>query len=204
MIQQKYELEYFSSGESLRERVKSDDFTGGKIKAVIEAGIYVPESVICQIWMNKLEDYKNNFPGFNGMVFDGTPRKLMEAELLSLALDWYEWGKNVRVFLINISEKEAFRRLSGRMVCQNCKKKYSYFDDIKVSGKCNICGGDLTKRADDTPESIRARLDEFEKETVPVFEYYDKNGLLTKIDGKGSIEQVHQSILTALKDHDAY
>lgn len=198
MIQQKFGLEYFSSGENLRERAKNNGFTGQKIKAVIDSGVFVPVPVIVQIWINKLEAYKNKNSEFKGLIFDGAPRKLMEAELLDLALEWYEWNKNVKVIVIDISEEEAFKRLTNRKICKNCQKKYSYLDDHKIHENCDVCGGKLIKRTDDTPESIQARLDEFKKETLPVIEYYKNQGRVITIDGNRPIPDVQESIIKAL------
>ncbi|OGZ34345.1 MAG: hypothetical protein A2174_03740 [Candidatus Portnoybacteria bacterium RBG_13_41_18] len=201
MIQKKFDLDYFGSGDALRKREGICDFTGKKIEKVINSGIFVPVPVIVQIWINKLEDYKNKNSDFKGLIFDGAPRKLMEAELMDLALEWYEWDKNVKVLLIDISEEEAFNRLTKRKICKGCGKKIPYLGEYKNLVKCDECGGNLITRADDTKESIRGRLNEFNKETLPVIEHYKNKGWLIKINGEQGIEKVHESILTALEPY---
>jgi len=200
LIQEKYELQYFGAGDELRERTKTQDFSGKKIKEVINSGGFVPSPVIFQLWIKKLEDFKNNYPEFKGVVFDGSPRKLLEAQLLDQALEWYEWDKNVKILLIDISEKEAFNRLTKRRICKKCGQLIPYIGKYKDLKVCDKCGGELTVRLDDTEEAIRARLDEFNKETQPVIEYYQKQNRLIKINGEQSIEDVHQDIIANIHE----
>lgn len=195
LIQKKYGLEYIGSGNSLRKRTKVEDFTGKKIKKIIDSGGFVPSSVIFQIWVNKLEEYKNNYPQLKGIIFDGSPRKLLEAQLLDQALEWYEWDKNIKILLIDISKEEAFNRLTKRRICKNCGQLIPYIGQYKNLRVCDQCGGELIARPDDREEAIRNRLDEFNKETQPVIEYYQRQGRLITINGEQSIEEVHREIL---------
>ncbi len=199
LLQEKYGLEYMGSGENLREKAATDGFSGRKIKEVINLGSFVPVPVIFQIWINKLEDWKNNKADLRGIIFDGSPRKLPEAHLLDESLEWYEWNKNVKVLLIDISEQEAFNRLTKRRICKNCDKLIPYIGDYKNLKVCDKCGGELVSRPDDKEESIRGRLDEFTKEVLPVIEHYKNKGLLITISGDQQIEGVHESIVRAIK-----
>lgn len=199
MLREKYGLEYFGSGDSLRERVKSGGFSGKKIGETMNSGEFVPVVIIFPICLAELEEYKDKKPNLQGIIFDGSPRRLLEAQLLDQALEWYEWDKNIKVFLIDISEDEALNRLTKRRICKNCGKLIPYVGQYKDLTKCDECGGELMTRADDTESSIRGRLDEFRKETEPVIQYYKDKGLLIKINGEQEIEKVHQDILSALK-----
>jgi adenylate kinase len=199
LLREKYGLEYMGSGENLREKAATDGFSGKKIEEVINSGSFVPVPVIFHIWINKLEDWKNNKPDLRGIIFDGSPRKLPEAQLLDEALEWYEWDKNVKVILINITEEEAFARLTKRRICKNCEKLIPYIGEFKNLKVCDACGGELVNRPDDKKEAIRGRLDEFTKEVVPVIEYYKNKGLLINISGDQSIEEVHEDIVKAIE-----
>lgn len=199
LIQGKYGLEYIGSGDFLRERIKTRDFTGEKIEKVIKSGFFVPTPIVIDILLDVLEGCKKNSQNLKGIIFDGVPRKLIEAQVLDQTLEWYEWDKNVKVLLIDISEEEAFNRLTKRRICKNCGKLIPYIGNYKNLTACDECGGELVTRSDDKEEAIRSRLNEFKDKTQPVLEYYEKQGKLTKINGEQSIEEVHQDILKAIK-----
>ena len=168
LLQEKIGLDYVGSGDLLRERADADDFTGRKLKGVLERGGFAPSAIIFKLWIDKWERIKNN-PVFQGFIIDGSPRKLQEAVLIDQSLEWYDWDKYLKVLLLEISSNEAFLRLSKR------------------------------GRQDDTESSINSRLDLFEKEVVPVIEYYKKANRLIRINGEQSIENVHKDIMKSLK-----
>lgn len=198
MLTKKFKLEYFGSGESLRQRQKVNDFTGKKLIEVMNRGEWVPESIICKIWMDKLEEFKKK-ENFKGWIYDGGPRKMLEAKLLDTNLEWYEWRKKMKVLLIDISKKVAFDRLTKRRQCKKCKRLIPWIGEFKKLENCDKCGGELVLRPDDKPSAIRKRLAEFEKHTVPVINYYKSQGKLIKINGEQSIEDVFKDILRSLK-----
>lgn len=199
LLQKKFGLEYIGSGDFLRERLKTPDFTGKKIEKVMKEGIFVPTPIIMDILLDILERYKKNSQNLKGIIFDGIPRKLIEAQVLDQTLEWYEWDKNVKVLLIDISEEEAFDRLTKRRICKNCDKLIPYIGDYKNLTVCDECGGELVTRPDDKEEAIKSRLNEFMDKTQPVLEHYEKQGKLIKINGEQSIEDVHQDILKVIK-----
>jgi len=198
LLAEKFKLKHFSSGEALRQRQKVGDFTGRKLAEVMNRGKWVPESAIIKIWMDKLEEFKKK-RDFRGWIYDGGPRLILEAKILDVALEWYEWQKNIKIILIDISEKTAFYRLTKRKQCERCGELIPWVGEYKNLKKCHKCGGPLIYRPDDKPEAIKRRLAEFRKETVPVINYYQKKGKLVKIDGEQSIENVFKDVLKALK-----
>jgi len=167
LLQKKFGLDYVGSGILLRARQKINDFSGRKVGEVIGRGDFAPTAVIFSLWVSTWEEIKNR-PEFKGFVIDGSPRKILEAQLIDQTLEWYEWDKYLSVFLIDVSRQEASRRLLER------------------------------RREDDTPEAINNRLDLFEREVMPVIEYYDKSKRLTKVNGEQSVEDVHRDILRAI------
>ncbi|MDD5144946.1 MAG: nucleoside monophosphate kinase [Candidatus Pacebacteria bacterium] len=198
LLVEKFGLEYFGSGESLRARAKKADFTGKKTAEVMAKGELVPAFVISNLWMDALEELKQK-KGFKGIVFDGTPRKLAEAKFLEDALKWYEWDKNRKVVLIEVSEKESFNRLTKRRQCEKCKKVIPWIGDFKKMDKCHKCGGKLIFRTDDKPTAIRKRLAEYKSEVVPVIHYYNLQEKLVRVNGEQSIEDVFKDILKAIQ-----
>lgn len=196
LLVKEFGLIYIGSGELLRARTKTPDFTGQKTGTTMKQGDLVPTSLIFQLWINYLEKIKQQQDdNFKGMIFDGSPRKMIEAQLLDEALRWYEWDKKIKVLLIDISRREAFSRLTKRRMCKQCGQLIPHIDHYKDLQKCDKCGGELEVRADDTPEAINQRLDLYETEVVPVINFYKKRELLIEINGGQAIEEVHREVL---------
>ncbi len=184
LLQEELDLEYIGSGELLRERKKKNDFTGNKSARVIDKGKRVATPVVFKIWMEKLENFKDQ--NVKGFLMDGSPRTVKEAKMLEEALDWYEW-EDKKVIFIDVSEKESTDRLLHRRICEDCGEVYPYIKQYKDMEKCEECGGKLVTRKDDDEEGIEQRWDWYRKEVEPVVDYYEKKGLLKRID---EIEQV--------------
>jgi adenylate kinase len=193
-LAERFKLEHFSSGEALRQRQKVGDFTGRKLAEVMNKGIWVSESTICKVWMDKFEEFKKK-RNFKGWIYDGGPRLMLEAKLLDIALNWYEWQKKIKIILIDISKRVAFNRLTKRRQCKKCGELIPWVGDFKNLKKCHKCGGELVLRPDDKPEAIKKRLEEFQKHTLKVINYYKKQGRVIKINGEQSIENVFKAIL---------
>ena len=194
LLVKKFKLEYFGSGDALRSRQKAGDFTGKKLIKVMNCGELVPSFVVSKLWMDKLEKFCQR-KKIKGFVFDGSPRKVIEAKFFDEALIWYELQKNVKVIFINISRKESLGRLTKRRICKKCGRLIPYIGKFKLIKKCDKCGGELIIRADDNPEAIKKRLEEFKKEVIPVINHYKKEGKLIEINGEQSIETIFQDIL---------
>lgn len=198
LLAKKFKLEHFSSGEALRQRQKLGDFTGKKLAKVISEGKWVPECTIIKIWLDKLEEFKQK-RNFNGWIYDGGPRLDLETVLLDKTLEWYEWHKNIKVILIDISEKTAFYRLTKRRQCQKCKELIPWVGKFKKLEKCHKCGGGLVYRYDDKPKAIKERLAQFKKYTIPQINYFKKQRKLIRINGEQPIDDVFKDILKVIK-----
>jgi adenylate kinase len=198
LLQEKYELDYIGSGQLLREKLEKDhNFSTLKLREVMERGDLVPSFLIFKIWVDKVDALKNR-KDFKGVVFDGNPRKLLEARLMEDALAWYDWLEYTKVVIVDISAEESYARLTQRRTCEKCGRVIPYYGPFKKLEVCDKCGGKLIKRADDDPEIIRHRLEVFNLEVEPVIEHFEKSGMLIKIDGNRPIEEVHESIVNSL------
>lgn len=197
LLQKKIGYEYIGSGDLLRARAKKRDYTGKKIKEVIDGGKRVPTPVIFKIWMDKLEALrgKKNLKGF---IVDGSPRTALEAEMLEQALEWYGWNKNKKVIFIHISPKETIERLTKRKMCKKCGRIIPYFGEFKKLKKCDRCGGDLIKRADDNIRAIKIKFKWFKTDVLPAIHFYKKRGELIEMHGERQIEKVFNDILKVL------
>ena len=198
LLQEEFKLGYIGSGELLRARKEVADYTGIKIGEFIDNGKRVPTPVIFKLWMDKFEELKQA-PEFQGFVLDGSPRTILEAEMVGQALEWYEWEKNIRVIFINLSEQDCVDRLTKRRTCKQCGRIIPYIGEFKKLEKCDECGGELFIRADDEPEDIKERLRWYKEEVLPVVDYYKQKGILIEINGDQSIEKIYNDILEKLK-----
>jgi adenylate kinase len=198
LLANKFKLKYVGCGNLLRARQKEGDFTGNKLTKVMGRGELVPSFVIIKILGDELEKIKRQGK-INGFVLDGWTRIIFEAILADEALEWYEWTKNAKVLLINISRKESYKRLTKRRQCKKCGRLIPWIGEFKKLKVCDKCGGRLMTRPDDNIRSIKKRLQEYKKETIPSINYYKKKGRLVKINGEQSIEDVFKEILRKIK-----
>jgi len=195
-LQEKLDLEYLGTGDLLRDRKEKDDFTGNKSAQVIDQGNRVPTPVVFKIWMEKLEEFKQQ--ELNGFVIDGSPRTVREAKMLEEALNWYNW-EDKRIIFIDVSQEESTDRLLHRRICKNCDEIYPYTEKYKDMDKCEECGGELVTRKDDDKEGIQQRWSWYKEEVKPVIDYYEEKDLLRRVDGEQSIENVFEGVLEAVK-----
>ena len=194
MLADEFGFQYLGSGDCLRLNQKKNNFTGKKLAEIMNKGELVPSFVVTKIMGDELEKLKNKSI-FEGFVLDGWTRIKDEAVLLDEALGWYQWNDNVKVFLIKISEKESFDRLTKRRQCLKCKRLIPWIGEFKKLKKCDKCEGKLVVRIDDNIQSIKERLKEYKKETVPAINYYKKQKRLIEINGEQPIENVFKDIL---------
>ena len=197
LLIKEFGFEYLGSGDLLRKRGEKDDFSGEKIKKVMDSGKRIPTPIMFRIWSERIEEMKDEV-NKKGLIVDGNPRSLREAELMNDAFEWYEW-KDTKVILLDISEQEAFDRLTKRRICKACGRLIPWVGDFKEMKICDECGGELITRADDNSEAIRARLDYYKKDVEPAIDYYKKQGKLIKVDGDKSIEDVYYDIKKAVE-----
>ena len=179
-----------STGNILRAAIKNGTPTGMKAKAYMDEGKLVPDEVIIGIITERVaeEDCKN------GYILDGVPRTIAQAEALEKAGIVFD-----DVVSIEISDEVIMERMSGRRVCEHCGASYHLVAvPPKQEGVCDKCGGKLVQRKDDAPETVKARLEVYHKETEPLKDFYAKRGLLKPVENQPSVEGTLQAILHAL------
>lgn len=196
LLIKEFGFNYLSSGKFLRDRTKKNDFSGKKLRNVMGKGELVPTPVMFRFWAGKIAEMKDKI-NKKGLILDGNPRALLEAELMDGIFEWFEWT-NIKVILLDISNREAFNRLTKRRICKECGQLIPWVGQSKKLKKCPQCRGELMTRFDDKPEAIKARLDFYKKDVQPAVDYYKKQGKLIRVSGEQSIESVHQEILKFL------
>jgi len=176
-----------SSGDLLREAVQNDTLTGKKAKSYMEKGELVPDSIVIELVQERIKDDK-------AYILDGFPRNVEQAEKLDNVLS--ELGLPLDyVVNIEVPLEKLIERLSGRLTCKECNAIYhSVYNPPKKEGICDVCGGELFQRSDDTEAAITQRFETYKKQTEPVITYYREKGMLTTIDGTRSIEETAKDI----------
>jgi len=157
----------------------------------------VPTEIVFGLW-GKVARKMAQQPNLKGLIIDGSPRSTPEAVIMDNLFKELNW-QDVKVFLLDISEKEAFNRLTKRKICQDCGQLIPYVGKYKNLEKCDKCNGKLVVRQDDNSKAVQARLDYFNKDVQPAVDYYQKQNRLTKINGEQSIEDVYRDILKKLE-----
>jgi adenylate kinase len=194
MVAQKLNMVHISSGVLFRQALAQGTELGKQVKAYMEKGALVPDEITIQMVMERLSATDSE----NGVILDGFPRNLPQAEALDGAVG--ARGKTIeKVVYIKVSEEELIKRLSGRWLCRKCQAVYNTVNSPpRMEGKCDKCGGELYQRPDDKPETVKKRLDIYFAETAPLIDYYRRQGTLMTVEGESSVEEVTRRIVAAL------
>ena len=181
-----------STGNILRAAAASDSELGRQARACMETGALVSDEIIIGIIRDRLAE--NDCA--NGYILDGVPRTIKQAEALEA-----NGIKFDHVVSLEISDETIMDRMSGRRVCPKCGASYHVVAvPPKQDGVCDVCGSALIIRKDDTPETVKARLAVYHKETEPLKEFYRSRGVLVPVEDKGSVEATSAAILERIKE----
>lgn len=180
-----------STGNIIREALKSGTEMGLKAKSYMDSGSLVPDDVVIGIIKDRLAQSDCE----NGFILDGFPRTIPQAEALDrmgVVID--------RVIDIEVADDVIARRVSGRRVCSDCGSSYHIeYKKPNVDGVCDRCGGTLVQRKDDKPETVRDRLRVYHEQTEPLKAYYEERGKLIVVEGQDSIDQTTELVLAAVE-----
>ena len=195
MLVERYGIPQVSTGDILRAAVAEGTELGKKAKEYMEAGKLVPDEVVIGIIEERLKQSDCE----KGFILDGFPRTVPQAEALDKVLE--KMGRKIdHVLTLDVPEEELIRRLTGRRTCKKCGAMYHIiFNPPKVEGVCDKCGGELYQRPDDNEETVRSRLSVYEQQTRPLIDFYEKKGLVRKIDGRGEIKEIFEQIVRILE-----
>ena len=189
----KKNLTHLATGDLLRAEVAAGSDLGLAAKAFMDRGDLVPDDVMIGMIQGRLES-----PGSDGILLDGFPRTVAQAQALDEALS--AAGTSVdRSIYFEVSEEELVRRLAGRSTCPNCQRAYhDAFNPPQNADKCDDCDEELIRREDDRPEAVRNRLKVYATQTTPVLDHYRDAGKLVEVDGEQSIDAVQADLAAAV------
>ena len=191
VICNRYNSPAISTGNIIREALKTGTEMGLKAKSYMESGALVPDEVVIGIIKERIvkDDCKDGF------ILDGFPRTIPQAEALDkmgIVID--------KVIDIEVPDEKIINRMSGRRVCEKCGASYHLeYKKPKVEGICDACSGTLIQRKDDHPDTVKSRLDVYHSETEPLKDYYEKQGKLTVVEGQEEIEDTTRLLIEALE-----
>ncbi len=195
LISEKYNIPQISTGDIFRANIRDNTPLGQKAKSYMDQGLLVPDQVTCDLVVDRISRDDCS----DGYILDGFPRTIPQAEALTEALK--AQGTKIDYAIdVEVPDDNIVQRMSGRRACPKCGATFHIRYKMPVNeGMCDTCGSELVQREDDHPETVQKRLDVYHSQTQPLIEYYEKQGVLHRVDGTRDMETVFQAICSALE-----
>ena len=191
LMSKEFGIPTISTGNMIRKELKSGTELGKKLESYTTAGKLVPDDVVVEVVKNRVQEDDCK----NGFILDGFPRTIPQAE----ALDRMQI-KIHKVVDVDVPDEVIIKRMSGRRVCLDCGATYHVeTKKPKVDGKCDQCASTLSQRADDKPETVLKRLEDYHKQTEPLKDYYGEKKNLISVNGDQALDKVFKDILEKLR-----
>ncbi len=207
LIAERYGIPQISTGDILRDNVARGTELGKKAKAVMDGGGLVSDDLVCGMVADRLKQADCN----RGFILDGFPRTVAQAEWLDRHLtqqvQFFENKQPCKippvVVDVKVGYNQLLQRLTGRRSCPTCGRIYNvYVQPPKAEGVCDVDGGKLVTRKDDTEEVISERLKAYERQTLPLTDFYRHKGQLQGVNGEGSVDAIMKEMLKAIENAD--
>ncbi|WP_294350014.1 adenylate kinase [uncultured Clostridium sp.] len=192
-ISNKYSIPHISTGDIFRKNISENTPLGIEAKKYMDNGQLVPDEVTINMVKDRLqeEDCKS------GYLLDGFPRTVSQAESLQEFLRSRNESLDTAL-LIDVPRDFILERMTGRRVCPSCGASYHVKFNPAVDNKCELCGSEVVQRKDDTEETVKERLDVYERQTQPLIDFYRDKNLLSVVEGTKAINEVFESICDVL------
>ena len=194
MLVEQYQVPQISTGDLLRASVAAGTEIGNKIKTIIDAGQLVSDELVLKMIKERLseDDAKSGF------ILDGFPRNEAQAIALDELLDTLNWPLQAAI-AIHVNDEQLIQRITSRRSCKDCGQVFNLLTTPpKQDNICDKCGGELIHRADDNEETIRKRLEVYNKQTKPLMKYYQHQNKLFEVDGTGEISDIFSGICSII------
>jgi len=188
-----YVVPHISTGDMLRAAAREGTEFGKAAKKIMDEGGLVGDDIMIGLVAERLAKADADTRGY---ILDGFPRTVAQAE----ALDVITAPKPLHVVIdLDVPREIVLERISSRRVCRDCGTNYTATGNERSQWICDVCGGDVQQRADDTPEAVNRRLDLYESQTAPLIEYFSSRGILAVVNGVGKPEHVFQRLTEAVE-----
>jgi adenylate kinase len=189
-------IPHISTGDLFRSNISEGTPLGKQAQEYMKAGRLVPDEVT----IGMAKERMSRQDAAHGFLLDGFPRNLHQAEALNVFLVQHGLALDA-VLDLEVPEAEVVKRIAGRRVCRKNGAHVFHveYNPPKVEGVCDICGGELYQRDDDTEEAVRVRLDEYHTKTEPIIDYYKAQGLVVTLAALGSVQEVTERAMGALR-----
>ncbi|MET7356142.1 adenylate kinase [Streptomyces mirabilis] len=199
-LAEKLRVPHISTGDLFRANISQQTELGKLAKSYMDAGNLVPDEVTIAMVKDRIEQPDAE----GGFLLDGFPRNVQQAEALDQLLET-EGIKLDAVLVLEVPEDEVVKRIAGRRICRNDSSHVFHvtYSPPKKEGVCDVCGGELYQREDDSEETVRTRLEVYHTQTEPIIAYYKAQGLVVTISSLGPVDKITQRALKALKRDDA-
>lgn len=199
-------LTKIATGDLFRKEIASESALGVQLKGMLDRGELVPDDLtnaIVKSWITRIVEQRKQGEDVAGALFDGFPRTAAQAKALDGMLA--EFGERVTAVVeIDVPRDVLIERLAGRRVCANCGAVFHIeANPPRVDGVCDVCGGALIQRDDDTPDAIARRLALYDEQTAPLLGYYREQGALVTINGNQAIDIVTAAVQAAIAERAA-
>ncbi len=194
-LEQRHGMAQISTGDMLRAEVAAGSETGQKAKALMEAGLLVPDELLIDMLQARIRQPDASA----GFILDGFPRNVVQAEALDRMLEGA--GQRIdAVIELKVDDAALVDRIAGRFTCGKCGAGYhDHFHRPRVDNTCDVCGShDFVRRADDRRETVAARLEVYHTQTAPILPHYRGSGRLVTIDGMAEMDRVTEQMEAAL------
>jgi adenylate kinase len=189
-LQEDFRLPYYATGDILRAAVKEGTDIGKQAKEYMDRGDLVPDEVIIGVIAERIQEED----AADGFILDGFPRTVPQAEALDSKMTELHREMTAAI-LIDVSEEEVVRRLSGRRTCEAEGHVFHVdFNPPEKDGLCDIDGSRLIVRDDDKPEVVKNRLAQYREKTEPLIDYYEDHGILQRVEGEHPPDEVEERI----------
>ncbi|MFJ4948739.1 adenylate kinase [Streptomyces sp. NPDC088760] len=195
-LAEKLVIPHISTGDLFRANISQQTELGRLAKSYMDAGNLVPDEVTIAMAKDRMEQPDAE----NGFLLDGFPRNVSQAEALDELLQTESITLDA-VLDLEVPEDEVVKRIAGRRICRNDSSHVFHvtYSKPKQEGVCDVCGGELYQRDDDSEETVRKRLEVYHTQTEPIIDYYKAQGLVVTISSLGPVDEITQRALEALK-----
>jgi len=195
ILSEKWQIPHLAAGDILRRHIREGTEIGKRAKTILERGELVPDALVNELMLKQLASAEAK----KGFILDGYPRTLGQADALEAFLKQERVGLDAALYF-QTSAEVIVDRLSGRRTCPQCGANYHVRNiPPRVAGKCDRCGTNLVERSDDRPETIRHRLEVYDRETAPLLNHYRVRGLLKEVPGDCDVPELQVELEQILR-----